>query len=126
MAKPGSQKAKIRVDVQLQPGSISESVEVTAASPLLQTDRGITPATYQNGFPTAALPAIPANGILPAPTAQAYYTLNPNFKNPYVESWNVAVQQALPSKFVLTVSYVANHGVDEVSQYNLNAATVPA
>ena len=96
---------------------------VATYGPAVLSD-GVTPATFQNGFPAAVLPAIPSNGILSAPTNQAYFTLNPNFKNPYVESWNIAVQQALPAKFVLTTSYVANHGVDSVSQYNLNAATV--
>ncbi len=32
----------IRVDLQLQPGSVSESIEVTAAAPMLQTDRSDT------------------------------------------------------------------------------------
>ena len=81
-------------------------------------------ATFQNGFPTALSPAVPADGLLTAPTAQSYYVVNPNFKNPYVESWNVALQQELPGKFTFTGSYVANHGVDTVTQFNLNAATV--
>ena len=81
-------------------------------------------ATFQNGFPAPQQVAIPANGIIPAPLSQSYYTVNPNYKNPYVESWNIALQQALPGKFTLTASYVANHGVDQVDQYNLNAATV--
>ncbi len=96
---------------------------VTTYGPAVLSD-GVTPATFQNGFPPSVLPAIPASGILPAPKSQAYFTLNNNFKNPSVESWNVAIQQALPAKFVLTASYVANHGVDSVTQYNLNAATV--
>jgi hypothetical protein len=96
---------------------------VTTYGPAVLND-GVTPATFENGFPPSQLPAIPSTGILPAPISQAYYTLNTNFKNPYVESWNVALQQALPYQFVLTGSYVANHGVDSVSQYNLNAATV--
>jgi hypothetical protein len=33
-----------RVDLQLQPGSVSESIEVTARTPLLQTDRADTAA----------------------------------------------------------------------------------
>jgi hypothetical protein len=83
-------------------------------------------ATWQNGFPAPILPPVPSNGIIsPAPVDQAYFVINPNFKNPYVESYNFAVQQALPSKFVLTLNYVGNHGVDSVVQYNLNAAVVP-
>ncbi|MBV9223933.1 MAG: TonB-dependent receptor, partial [Acidobacteriaceae bacterium] len=83
-------------------------------------------ATFQNGFPPSVNPAIPANGIIANPTlTQQYNVVNPGFKNPYVESWNLAVQQALPWKFVLDTAYVANHGVDSVVNYNLNAGFVP-
>jgi hypothetical protein len=53
-----------------------------------------------------------------------YFAVNPNFKNPYVESWNAAIQQSLPWRFVLDLAYVGNHTVDTVVNYNLNAATV--
>src|SRR6202040_4313723 len=52
------------------------------------------------------------------------FVVNQNFKNPYVESWNLAVQRSLPGKFVLDVAYVGNHSVDTVVNYNLNAATI--
>jgi hypothetical protein len=82
-------------------------------------------ATFQNGFPDLIQPVVPDNGIITNPLkSQAYFTVNPNFKNPYVESWNVAVQQSLPGKLVFEVAYVGNHGVDNVVNYNLNAATV--
>jgi hypothetical protein len=53
-----------------------------------------------------------------------YFVVNQNFKNPYVESWNAAIQQSLPWHFVLDLGYVGNHSVDTVVNYNLNAATV--
>jgi hypothetical protein len=86
-------------------------------------------ATFQTGFPAPINPVIPANGILNVSSlgslANSTYTqINTNFKNPYVESWNLAIQQALPLKFTLDVAYVGNHGVDSVVAYNLNAATV--
>jgi hypothetical protein len=82
-------------------------------------------ATFQNGFPAPILPAVPSNGIITNPSvATNYFVVNPNFKNPYVESWNLAIQQSLPWRFVLDVAYVGNHGVDSVVNYNLNAATV--
>jgi hypothetical protein len=52
------------------------------------------------------------------------FVVNQNFKNPYVESWNLAVQQSLPGKFVLDVAYVGNHSVDTVVNYNMNAGTI--
>jgi Carboxypeptidase regulatory-like domain len=84
-------------------------------------------ATFQNGFPDPVLPAVPSNGIIPnAPTNQSYLVIPQNYKNPYVESWNVAVQQALPFGLTLDVAYVGNHGVG-TSQvaYNLNAGLIP-
>lgn len=82
-------------------------------------------ATFQTGFPALIQPVIPPNGIITNPTVgSAYFVVNHNFKNPYVESWNVAIQHSLPGHFVLDVAYVGNHSVDTVVNYNLNAATV--
>jgi hypothetical protein len=82
-------------------------------------------ATFENGFPSLILPVVPSNGIITNPTVgSAYFVVNQNFKNPYVESWNAAIQQSLPWRFVLDLAYVGNHNVDTVVNYNLNAATV--
>ena len=50
--------------------------------------------------------------------------INKKFREPYVQSWNLAVQRALPFNFSLDVAYVANHGVAQPANFNLNAATV--
>ena len=82
-------------------------------------------ATFENGFPPLIPPLVPSTGIISTPTlASTYFVVNQSFKNPYVESWNVAIQRSLPWRFVLDVAYVGNHGVDSVVNYNLNAATV--
>ena len=82
-------------------------------------------ATFENGFPDLILPSVPSDGIITKPAvAVNYFVVNQNFRNPYVESWNLAVQQSLPWKFVLDLAYVGNHSVDTVVNYNLNAATV--
>jgi hypothetical protein len=82
-------------------------------------------ATFENGFPGLIQPSIPSNGIITNPTLKsAYFVVNQNFKNPYVESWNAAIEQSLPWRFVLDLAYVGNHSVDTVVNYNLNAATV--
>jgi outer membrane receptor protein involved in Fe transport len=87
-----------------------------------------TPATFEKGFP--ALPAYvpPATGIIPANTPallnQSYYAINLNWKNPYLESWNLAYERNLPGSWVLDIAYVGNHGVHTPIQYNANAATV--
>ena len=83
------------------------------------------PATFQAGLPAPQPIAIPSNGIItnPSPTS-AYEWIPTDFKNPYVESWNFSVQQALPAHFTLDVAYVGNHGVRSVAATNINAATV--
>ncbi len=82
-------------------------------------------ATFETGFPALIQPTIPSNGIITNPTVgSAYFVVNQNFKNPYVESWNMAIQHSLPGHFVLDAAYVGNHSVDTVVNYNLNAATV--
>ena len=43
-----------------------------------------------------------------------------NYKNGYVTSWNVAIQQALPKNMSLQIAYVANHGTDNDSEQNIN------
>lgn len=83
------------------------------------------PVTWQSGFPAPVAVAIPSNGIIPVTgnaslTNQSYFYIPLSYHNPYVESWNLAVQQSLPANFSLTLSYVANHGVHIGSAQNIN------
>jgi hypothetical protein len=79
-------------------------------------------ATFQKGFPALQPIEIPADGIIhnPDPTS-VYYVIPKDWRNPYVEFWNFAVQQSLPFHFVIDATYVANHGVNSVANVNLNA-----
>ncbi|HWY48775.1 MAG TPA: carboxypeptidase regulatory-like domain-containing protein [Bryobacteraceae bacterium] len=86
-------------------------------------------ATFQQGFPLPVPVPIPSNGIIPATgplLTQSYDVINLNFKNPYTETWNIAVQRELPAHFVLDVAYLGIHGVDSVANVNLNNATSPS
>jgi len=99
-------------------------------------------ATMALGFPAPTPAAIPATGIIstacPKPPAvlppgvacvasnAPYNVIDKNFRQPYVESWNFAIQRALPKKFVLEIAYVGNHGVRIPMTYDLNAAVAPA
>jgi hypothetical protein len=82
------------------------------------------PATFQAGFPAFQQTVIPSNGIIAnADLNQSYVVINPQFKEPYVESWSFAIQRALPKNLAFDIAYVGNHGVDQPAQYNLNAST---
>ena len=82
-------------------------------------------ATFQAGFPAPTIATVPSNGILTNfDPNQTFFTVNPHFREPYVESWNFAIQRSLPLNMVLEVAYVGNHGVDQPANYQLNAGQV--
>ena len=97
-------------------------------------DASNNPISMASGFPAPLVANIPANGLIPVVgkvgttslLTQNYTVVNLNFREPYTESWNLAVQLALPAKFVFEAAYVGNHGVDVPTVYNLNAATLPS
>jgi hypothetical protein len=83
-------------------------------------------ATFQQGFPLPVPVTIPSSGMIPATgslLSNSEFTINLNYKNPYVESWNLAVQRSLPGHWTLDLAYVGLHGVDTGAQWNLNAPT---
>jgi Carboxypeptidase regulatory-like domain/TonB dependent receptor-like, beta-barrel len=46
-------------------------------------------------------------------TTQCFvFAVDPNLGTPYVENWNLNIQQALPGNSMLQIAYVGNHGVD--------------
>lgn len=85
------------------------------------------PITMSQGFPAPVPVPIPSNGIIQIASSQtdylntqAYTYIPLDYKNPYIYSWNLAIQQALPANFSLTVAYVANHGVRLGGSNNIN------
>jgi len=104
----------VRANNSFQPGN--------TYGPALLGDGSVS--TFQKGFPAPVPAVIPSNGIIPATTSQLrsqqYNVIPKNYFNPYVESWNVAVQQALPADLSLQIAYVANHGVHMPVNQNIN------
>jgi hypothetical protein len=89
---------------------------------------GVTPATFAAGFPAPVPIVIPSNGII-TPTgtlaSSNEFVIPTDYKNPYVESWNIALQRSVPGHFTLDVAYVGNHGVRTPDNYNLNVSYTP-
>jgi hypothetical protein len=83
-----------------------------------------TASTFTTGFPAPLAATIPSNGIIPANTPllinQSYDVINLHYRDPYIQSWNLTYERALPAKFTLDVSYVGNRGVRAPIQYDLN------
>lgn len=93
--------------------------QLNAYQPALLNDG--SPATFQAGFPAPVPIPIPASGIInPAPISQAYVVIPKDYHNPYVMSWNLTVQQALPAQFSLQLAYVGNRGVHIGASQNIN------
>lgn len=85
-----------------------------------------TSVTMTTGFPPFSPFVSPSNGIIEnAPVSNAYTITPYDLASPYVQSWNFAIQRALPFKLALDVAYVGNKGVNNQSGYNLNASMIP-
>jgi hypothetical protein len=81
-------------------------------------------ASMAAGFPAPLLTTVPPNGIITNAPLQSYFVVPTKWKAPYVQSWNLAVQRALPGGFALDLAYVGNVGVGQAQNYNLNAGFV--
>ncbi|MEX2303788.1 MAG: carboxypeptidase regulatory-like domain-containing protein [Bryobacterales bacterium] len=92
----------------------------------------VSSGAMATGFPAFQEFPIPSNGIIDLSLPENALFARQNFGNqvlsaprPYVQSWNIAVQRLLPGQFVLEVAYVGNHGVNNESGWNINAAGTP-
>jgi hypothetical protein len=83
-----------------------------------------TPATLSKGFPTISPAQIPSSGIINATKNQNYVSVNLNYRDPEVISYNLTVEQQFGGSWVMDVSYVGNEGRFIPGNYNLNAGLV--
>ena len=84
---------------------------------------------FVTGIPATPTVAFGSNGTLTESAANgtiglANLYIPLNFKNAYVSSWNVALQQALPRDMSMQVAYVANHGTRIDVAQNINQPTI--
>ncbi len=75
------------------------------------------------GFPAPPAQLYPASGIIEnAPLTQAFTIFSKNLREGYIQSWNFAVQRALPFNFVLDVAYVGNQAIRNYTFRDINAS----
>ena len=92
-------------------------------SPHASTDPNSAIVNLSNGFPALQISPIPSNGILPVTGTllnTSFQAVPDNLAQQYLQSWNVALQRALPLGFTLEAAYVANHGIRILYRENLN------
>jgi Carboxypeptidase regulatory-like domain len=95
----------------------------TTYGPSLNPAGGVINLT--TGIPATPTVAFGSDGTLTESAANGTIGLGNlyiplNFRNPYVTSWNVALQQALPKDMTLQIAYVANHGTRLSVEQNIN------
>jgi len=75
------------------------------------------------GTPTFTL----ANGFTPTSQAEGNYSVNKNYRLPYVQVWNLDIQRTLPAGIVLNVGYNGSKGtrLDIVDAPGRFGTTVP-
>lgn len=78
------------------------------------------------GFAPPLVAPIPPDGVITnAPLNQVYLFVPLDLKEGYVQSWNLALQHALPWGFTAEVAYVGNHNVGVLTRRDINASLVP-
>lgn len=78
------------------------------------------------GFAAPLVAAVPPDGVIAnAPVNQEYLYLPLDLKEAYLQSWNLAVQHALPGNFTFEAAYVGNHSVGTLVRRNINAGLIP-
>lgn len=97
---------------------------INSYSPALN-DSGL-PESLALGFPPATMVPIPADGILPNAAINSSWTVvNTHYKDPYVMSYNLTIEQNFGRNWVGTFSYLGNEGRQIPASYNLNAGLIP-
>jgi len=84
------------------------------------------PVTMTTGFPAFTAFQLPNDGIIRDPNpANNFGSTQRDLRSAYVQSWNFAVQWSLPGNLALDLAYVGNKGVNNQSDWNMNASMIP-
>ncbi|HYZ86487.1 MAG TPA: TonB-dependent receptor, partial [Bryobacteraceae bacterium] len=84
----------------------------------------VAAGSMQAGLPPPLPFTVPPDGIIRNAPNQNYEVVPLDYHEGYVQSWNFAVQRALPWNFTLDTAYVGNKGTRMSQQYNANAGMV--
>lgn len=77
-----------------------------------------------DGLPAPLPFNVPTDGIIRNAPNQVYEVIPLDYHEGYIQSYNLAVQRALPGKFTLDVAYVGNKGTRIPTVYNANAGMI--
>jgi hypothetical protein len=100
---------------------------VAQANQLNAANSFVAAGSLATGAPTPNPVQIPSSGIITNPPNQSYIYIPKDLPHGYVQSWNIAVQRALPSNFTTELAFLGNHGVSvpTSNSININASMLP-
>jgi hypothetical protein len=100
---------------------------VSQANQLSPANSFVAAGSLATGAPTPSPVQLPSSGVITNPPNQSYVYIPKDLPQGYVQSWNIAIQRALPSNFSLELAFVGNHGVNvpTSNNININASQVP-
>ena len=91
---------------------------------LAQTSPGVY-GSMATGFPAPRAAVIPQDGRIVADVTSSINSIVPlDYREGYIEAWNIALQRQLPKNFTVEAAYVANHTVRAPVAYNVNASLI--
>ncbi|MCS7023750.1 MAG: carboxypeptidase regulatory-like domain-containing protein [Bryobacteraceae bacterium] len=91
----------------------------------LATDAFSIGGRMATGFPPPPSQFYPPSGIIEnAPLTQSFTVFTQDLREGYLQSWNFAIQRALPANFVLDVAYVGNQAVKNYAFRDINASPI--
>jgi Carboxypeptidase regulatory-like domain/TonB dependent receptor len=105
----------------------TQNLPVLANQTLTATGGPTSYAFSLSGGPApASLPAVPANGLLPAPAYSGPTGVSPkarpnDLRLPTLDAWNASLQQGLTNDFSFTIAYVGNKGTHTLSAADGNS-----
>src|SRR5207302_10128313 len=101
--------------------------------PVIQNQQLVAPNSFSAagsmaaGFPPPQATVVPSTGIVTNAPNQSFAAIPLDLPMSYVESWNVAIQRALPQNFSAEAAFVGNHGIriPTGNGVNINASQIP-
>ncbi|HEX3662144.1 MAG TPA: carboxypeptidase regulatory-like domain-containing protein [Acidobacteriaceae bacterium] len=96
--------------------TVTQNLPVLADQTLNAATTTSSAFTLASGPAKYVFPAVPSNGLLPAPGYNVSPKARPNsLRLPTLDAWNLSVERALTPTLSLTVAYVGNKGTHTLS-----------
>ena len=105
-----TQGNELQFKINAPPLVFAASLTGNATTPNLSWDR--------DAFPDPSSPTFPVGTLAP-------FSVDPRDRTPYVQQWNLSLEQSLARNLLLEVAYAGNKGTKLAERVNINQAHLP-